>query len=111
MSDLPPQARKEARRIKWFVGAHVCAVLVIYGVAMAVGGSLAAAPMPAEHAAAKPATPATAAAPSTPAALAPSPTMPPATPPVQSAWEPRAAADVPAPWIQDTSGSVRWRTE
>ena len=107
MSDLPPQARKEARRIQWFVGAHVCAVLVIYGVAMAVGSGLAAAPLPAEHAAAKPAIPPTAAAQATPAVPAPSPT----TAPVQSAWEPRAAADVPAPWTQDTSGSVRWRTE
>ena len=101
-----PQAasvERQAARLRWFLVAHVLAVVLIYAVALLVGGGLASAPFPPDLP-----TKATRAA----AARAPAP--PPTakatvTEPRAALVLPSAAPDLAAPWAQDgtVAGSPR----
>lgn len=91
-----PDADTHRRRVRVFVALHVGAVLVIYGLALSVGGGLMAPPVPPDAAMALAPAPARVAVP------LPAWREPPATPAATPAWTQRA--EVAAPWHEPPAG-------
>lgn len=92
------QAERHAARLRWFLVAHVLAVLAIYATALAVGGGLAPPPFPpdlparAPHAKAMAPRPVTAPAPQTASlSVREAASLPVAAPDVAPAWAPDVA--------------------
>ena len=97
----PTPAQRQAARLRWFLVAHVLAVLAIYVTALVVGGGLASTPFPSSqtYPIARPAARVTAASMRTPAAASHGPR--------DALVLPAAAPDLAPPWAQDSRAAAR----
>ena len=97
----PAPAQRQSARLRWFLVAHVLAVLIIYATALVVGGGLAATPFPSSRQD-RTAAPATLAAPASLRMPAPADQGP-----RQALVLPAAAPDLAPPWAQEGVGAPR----